>query len=130
MRALALEFPEDIRTHDITDEFLFGPSLLGLPVTQPMYYAPADRGRSAMSQDTRQVYLPQGARWFDFWSGKLHDGGQAIVVAEAPLERIPLFVRAGSILPMTEPMQFVDEVPKRRVRTSRLHWRGCNFRSL
>jgi len=107
LRAVALDFPADANTHNLTDEFLFGPALLTCPVTLPMYYeknsqpiADAPKGRA--------VYLPAGARWFDFWTDKLHDGGQGITVA-APLETMPLFVRAGSILPMTAPMQFVDE---------------------
>ena len=107
VRAVALEFPKDIRTHDLSDEFLFGPSLLVCPVTQPMYYRQGSRAISDVAS-TREVYLPAGAQWFDFWSGRLYDGGQATVV-EAPLDRIPVFVRAGSIVPMTEPMQFVDE---------------------
>ena len=107
VRAVALEFPNDIRTYDLSDEFLFGPSLLVCPVTQPMHY---NRGPRAISDvaETREVYLPAGTQWFDFWSGRLYDGGEA-AVAEAPLDRIPVFVRAGSIVPMTEPMQFVDE---------------------
>jgi alpha-D-xyloside xylohydrolase len=109
VRALALEFPADIRTHAITDEFLFGRSLLVCPVTQPMYY---DQGSRAINDvaKRREVYLPAGCEWFDLWDGRLFEGGQAIVV-NAPLERIPVFVRAGSILPMTQPMQFVDELP-------------------
>jgi alpha-D-xyloside xylohydrolase len=107
VRALALEFPADIRTHTISDEFLFGPSLLICPITRPMYY---DQGSRPISdvEKTREVYLPAGSDWFDFCSGRLFSGGRA-VVANAPLERIPVFVRAGSIVPMTESMQFVDE---------------------
>jgi alpha-D-xyloside xylohydrolase len=108
VRALALEFPADIRTHPITDEFLFGQSLLVCPVTQPMYY---DQGSLAINDvpKRREVYLPAGCEWFDLWDGRLYEGGKAVVV-NAPLERIPVFVRGGSIVPMTQPMQFVDEV--------------------
>jgi alpha-D-xyloside xylohydrolase len=107
VRAVALEFPADIRTHTVADEFFFGPSLLICPVTQPMYY---DRGSRAINNvaKAREAYLPADTQWFDFVSGRIYDGGQGIVV-DAPLERIPVFVRAGSIVPMTEPMQFVDE---------------------
>jgi alpha-D-xyloside xylohydrolase len=108
IRAVALEFPEDVSTHDLTDEYLFGRSLLVCPVTQPMYYGPNSLAL-VDARRTRLVYLPKGQHWFDFWSGKLHDGGQ-MIEAGAPLEHIPLFVRAGSIVPLTEPMQFVDEV--------------------
>jgi alpha-D-xyloside xylohydrolase len=82
--------------------------LLVCPVTQPMYYGPNSLAL-VDARRTRLVYLPKGQHWFDFWSGKLHDGGQ-MIEAGAPLEHIPLFVRAGSIVPLTEPMQFVDEV--------------------
>ena len=107
VRAVALEFPADIRTHTVSDEFLFGPSLLVCPVTNPMYYGQNSVVISDVAK-TWEAYLPAGAKWFDFWSGRLYDGGQ-VLVADAPLERIPVFARAGSIVPMTEPMQFVDE---------------------
>jgi alpha-D-xyloside xylohydrolase len=107
VRAVALEFPQDIRTHTLSDEFLFGPSLLVCPVTEPMYYGQGSRAISDVVR-TREVYLPGGAKWFDFWTGIMYVGSQAVVV-DAPLERIPVFVRAGSIVPMTEPVQFVDE---------------------
>jgi alpha-D-xyloside xylohydrolase len=58
---------------------------------------------------TRSVYLPKRSDWFDFWTGEICEGGQNIVVG-CSIERLPLFVRAGSILPMTEVMQYVDEV--------------------
>lgn len=108
VRALALEFPADIRTHAITDEFLFGPSLLVCPVTHPMYY---DQGSQSINNvaKRREVYLPAGCEWFDLWDGRLFEGGQGVAV-DAPLDRIPVFIRAGSIVPMTRPMQFVDEV--------------------
>lgn len=107
IRALALEFPNDSHTHDVTDEFLFGPSLLVCAGTEPMYYGPNSQPLTGVLR-RRRVYLPDGRGWFEFWSGKRHDSGQ-VIEAEATLEHIPLFVRAGSILPMAEPMQFVDE---------------------
>jgi alpha-D-xyloside xylohydrolase len=107
VRALALEFPADIRTHTISDEFLFGPSLLICPITRPMYYGQGSLPISDVEK-TREVYLPAGVDWFDFWSNRLFSGGQ-VVVADAPIERISVFVPAGSIVPMTESMQFVDE---------------------
>ena len=107
VRGVALEFPKDIRAHNICDEFLFGPSLLVCPVTRPMYYQQGSRAISDVVS-THEVYLPAGSEWFDFWNDRLWSGGQ-VVVADAPLERIPVFVRAGSIVPLTEPMQFVDE---------------------
>jgi alpha-D-xyloside xylohydrolase len=109
MRAVALEFPEDRATHDLTNQYLFGSALLVCPVTEPMYYATGSKPISGTDR-SRPVYLPAGCGWFDFWTGKLYLGGQ-ITISDAPLETIPLYVRAGSILPMTQVMQFVDEVP-------------------
>ncbi|HEU6447219.1 MAG TPA: TIM-barrel domain-containing protein, partial [Verrucomicrobiae bacterium] len=109
LRAVALDFPNDPDTHHLTDEFLFGPALLVCPVTKPMYYEKNSRPIAEASR-TREVYLPAGAQWFDFWTNQQFEGGRN-VIADAPLEKIPLFVRAGSILPMTGPMQFVDENP-------------------
>jgi alpha-D-xyloside xylohydrolase len=104
-----LDFPADVKTHDLTDEFLFGPALLVCPVTSPMYYEKNSKP-VADAKKTREVYLPIGTEWFDLWTEKFFYGGQ-IISADAPLETMPLFVRAGSILPMTEAMQFVDEKP-------------------
>ncbi|HET7626580.1 MAG TPA: glycoside hydrolase family 31 protein [Verrucomicrobiae bacterium] len=109
LRAVALDFPNDIATHNLTDEFLFGPALLVCPVTTPMYFEKNSKP-IAGSKKSREVYLPAGTKWFDFWTNQIFDGGQTIS-ADAPLEKIPLFVRAGSILPMSEPTQFVDEIP-------------------
>jgi len=109
MRAVALDFPGDPTTHNLTDQFLFGAALLVCPVTTPMYY----QRNSTPIRDaakSRPVYLPAGTCWYDFWTEKVFDGGQTIQ-ADAPLETIPLFVRAGSILPLAPVMQFVDEIP-------------------
>ncbi len=109
MRAVALEFPDDLATHNILDQYVFGSALLVCPVTEPMYY----RNNSQPIVDaakSRAVYLPAGHCWFDFWTDAVQQGGR-MVVTDAPLEVIPLFVRAGSILPMTQVMQFVDQVP-------------------
>jgi len=109
LRAVALDFPGDVATHDLTDEFLFGPALLVCPVTTPMYYEKNSQP-VATAPKSREVYLPAGARWFNFWTDEVHAGGQTVNAA-ASLETLPLFVRAGSILPLTEAMQFVDEKP-------------------
>jgi alpha-D-xyloside xylohydrolase len=82
---------------DIGDEFMFGPSLLVAPVTD--YKA-----------RQKAVYLPTGTGWFDFYSGKYQAGGQKLTV-EAPLERMPLFVREGSILPFGPAVQYTAEKP-------------------
>lgn len=85
MRMLAFDFRDDRMVCDIKDQFMFGPAIMVCPVT------------NAASQ-SRDVYLPRGANWYDFWTGQRHAGGQH-VIAPTPLERIPLWVRAGSIIP-------------------------------
>ncbi len=108
MRAVALDFPDDVATYDLTDQYLFGPALMVCPVTEPMYYR-RNSEPIRQSAKSREVYLPQGRRWYDFWTEKVEEGGRTIR-ADAPLETIPLFVRAGAILPMSPVMQFVDEI--------------------
>ena len=97
LRALAMDFPGDAKARDINDQYLFGPAFLVAPVTE-------------FKAASRKVYLPAGASWIDFETGKRHEGGQTIDAA-APLQRTPLFVRAGSIVPRTLVQQYVDEKP-------------------
>ena len=95
MRGLVMDFPDDRRVRDIDDQYLFGPAFLVAPVTE--YKA-----------RNRQVYLPAGTLWYDFHSGRSVPGGQAIAAA-APYERMPLFVRAGSIVPTGPAIQHTGE---------------------
>jgi alpha-D-xyloside xylohydrolase len=97
MRGLVLDFPGDLTARDINDEYLFGKALLIAPVHDY-------KARS------RQVYLPSGADWYDFNSGQFYKGGQSIR-AEAPLSRMPMFVRAGAILPVGPALQYTGEHP-------------------
>ena len=97
LRGLAMDFPQDAKARDIADQYLFGPAFLVAPVT-------------TFKATSREVYLPAGTQWIDFETGKRFDGGQTIT-AEAPLQRMPLFVRAGSIVPRTVVQQYVDERP-------------------
>lgn len=94
MRPLLLEYPDDPHTHNLSDQYLLGADLLVAPVYQP-------------GTARRMVYLPRGG-WVDYWTGTLHAGEQYIV-ADAPLERIPLFVRQGAILPLGPAVQHTDE---------------------
>jgi len=110
-RHLAFEFQDDPEVYDITDQFMFGPSLLVCPVTEPMYYEPGGAERSTPIEGkakAREVYLPEGTDWVDFWSGEHYDGGQTIV-ADAPLEKIPLFVPEGGVVPMGPVVQHTGE---------------------
>ena len=85
MRALFMDFPQDPEVRDIGDEYMFGPAFLVAPVVEK-------------SQTGREVYLPKGSVWYDYWTGRKLPGGQR-VNANAPLDVLPLFVRAGSIIP-------------------------------
>ncbi|RPI02581.1 MAG: DUF5110 domain-containing protein [Ignavibacteriae bacterium] len=107
MRALPFDFLSDTLTFNISDQFLFGPSFLVCPVIQPLYY---HRGNVPINSKevTREVYLPEGTPWFDFWSGKKYEGGLK-VKADASYETMPLFVRAGSIIPLGPFIQYSTE---------------------
>lgn len=96
MRALFLEFPDDPKAYAVQDAFMYGPSLLVAPVTK-------DGARE------KSVYLPKGA-WTDFWTEAVYEG-PATVKVDAPLDRIPLFVRPGAIIPMGPEMQYMEQKP-------------------
>jgi alpha-D-xyloside xylohydrolase len=98
MRGLVMDFAADRKAWDVDDEYLFGPAFLVAPVTE-------------FKARSRKVYLPAGTRWFDLYSGRSVDGGQTIT-APAPYERIPVFVRAGSIVPTGPAIQHTREGQK------------------
>jgi alpha-D-xyloside xylohydrolase len=79
------------------------------PVTQPMYYAAGSESLEDVEK-VRSVYLPAGSDWYDYWTGEFYLGGQTII-APAPLNQIPLYARAGSIIPMGPDIQYSDEQP-------------------
>ena len=109
IRALPFDFRSDPNTYDIGDQYMFGPALLVNPVTQPMYYAAESTQLNGVSK-SRPVYLPAGADWYDFWTGKCYTGGQTII-ADAPLDTLPLYMRSGSILPIGPDITYADERP-------------------
>ena len=86
MRALFMDFPRDPNVSDIRDEYMFGPAFLVAPVT-------------SQGATSRKVYLPAGTDWYNYWTGERIKGGQTIE-ASAPIDTLPLFVRAGSIVPL------------------------------
>ena len=94
-RPLVMDFREDRATWEIGDEFLFGPDILVSPVTRE-------------HTTERSVYLPAAAEWYDFWTGERLAGGREIA-ASAPIDRIPLDVRAGSILPLGPVIEYAGQ---------------------
>jgi alpha-glucosidase len=96
MRPLLLEYPDDWAAVDRNDEYLFGNDLLVAPVTKDY-------------DDSRRVYLPRGL-WYDFWTDH-HVTGPREIDVDAPLERIPLFVRGGAIIPSQQDVQYTGEAP-------------------
>jgi alpha-D-xyloside xylohydrolase len=95
MRGLAMDFPQDRKGWNVDDQYMFGPSLLIAPVTE-------------FKARSRSVYLPAGTGWYALESGRFFQGGQSIT-AEAPRERMPLFVRAGSIVPTGPEIQYTAQ---------------------
>jgi len=98
MRALFMDFPNDPRVAEIGDEYMFGPAFLVAPVTE-------------QGATSREVYLPVGADWYNYWTNERLRGGRLIRVA-APIDTLPLFVRAGSIVAMGEPVESTNHEQK------------------
>src|SRR5665648_242653 len=104
MRSLAFDFRNDEGIKNIPDQYMFGPAIMVSPVTARMYSLP----NAKEVKKTRNVYLPKAANWYDFWTGKLITGGQTIEAA-APIETLPLYIKAGSIVPMGPYLQYATE---------------------
>ncbi len=97
MQPLFFEFPADTKAADVSDEFMLGPSLLVCPVTKPMRDP-----QTGAPDNTRTVYLPSGSGWYDLKNGHRYEGGQYIQVS-VQIDSIPVYVKEGSILPVTQP---------------------------
>ena len=95
MRGLVMDFNGDEKVLDIKDQWMFGPALMACPVGEYQKYS-------------REVYLPKQKGWYDFYTGAYHAGGQTIV-ADAPYDKIPVFIPEGAILPIGPEMQWSDE---------------------
>lgn len=122
MRGLPFDFSDDQATHNINNQYMFGSEFLVNPVTEPHYYLPNNLNMEGAvepdantnniieteSKALQPVYLPKGTQWFDFWTGKIFEGGQTIK-ADASYETMPLYVKAGSILPMGPFIQYSTE---------------------
>ena len=129
MRPLFSDFAADKKVWDMTDEFMFGRSILAAPIVEAQYTQEKIVKEDAMTGwDRKEVtgesvaqanwtetktatkYLPKGANWYDFWTGKLYKGGQNVVLTTR-FDQVPMFVRAGSIVPLGPEMQYVGEKP-------------------
>jgi alpha-D-xyloside xylohydrolase len=88
MRPLLYDFPKDQTAYPIYDEYMFGPDILVAPIINA-------------GQRERDVYLPEGASWTDPYTGKTYNGGTTVTV-DAPIDRIPLFLKNGAKLPIVE----------------------------
>ena len=127
LRPLFSDFAADKKVWDMTDEFMFGRSILACPIVDPQYTEEKiirtdamtgwnqqeARAESAVQADfttskSATKYLPKGALWYDFWTGKAYQGGKNVTL-ETTFDRVPMFVRAGSILPLGPEMQYVGE---------------------
>ena len=129
IRPLFSDFAADNRVWDMTDEMMFGRSILAAPIVNPLYTEEQIIKEDAMTgwdrkevrgqkEEVRSVdwsqsktvtkYLPQGTDWYDFWSNQRMKGGQSVTI-QATLDQVPMFVRAGSILPLGPEMQWVGE---------------------
>ena len=96
MRALFMDFPNDPEISDLRDEYMFGPAFLVAPVTE-------------QGATSRLVYLPVGTDWYNYWTNERLQGGQTVRVS-APIDTLPLFVRAGSIVPLGEAIESTNQV--------------------
>ena len=129
LRPLFSDFAADKRVWNIGDEFMFGRSILACPVLDPQYTEEKIIRTNAMTgwdrdevksegvksekldwteSKTATKYLPKGAVWYDFWTGQSYKGGQTVTL-QTTFDRVPMFVRAGSILPLGPEMQYVGE---------------------
>ena len=113
LRPLWSDFSADRRTWEMGMEFLFGRSILAAPIVEAQY-TPEEIDKSGnvaadfTATKTATKYLPKGAQWYDFWTGKLYKGGQDVLLTTT-FDQVPMFVRAGSILPLGPEMQYVGE---------------------
>jgi alpha-glucosidase/alpha-D-xyloside xylohydrolase len=98
MRGLFMDFPADPKVADIPDEYMYGPAFLVAPVTE-------------QGATHRTVYLPAGCDWYNYWTNERVHGGQT-TVADAPIDTLPLFVRAGSIVPLGSEVDNAQQTQK------------------
>lgn len=112
IRPLVMDFPKDKKVLDMDTEYMFGRSFLVRPVTDSLYTW-QDKKQNGYQKNMRKiektdVYLPEGSNWFDFWTGAKLAGGQTIQ-REVPIDIMPVYIRAGSIIPWGPAVQYATE---------------------
>ena len=117
MRALVMDYAADKKASRLNDEYMFGRNLLVKPVTDPLYtYKDREKKGHLIYPDVKKaaapvdVYLPRGNKWYDFWNNSLFEGGQNIQRL-CPIDIMPVFVKAGTILPFGPETQYSSEKP-------------------
>jgi alpha-D-xyloside xylohydrolase len=104
MRSLAFDFRNDANVYSIPDQYMFGPAFMVSPVTQQLYTG----HNVSQGAKTRDVYLPAETTWYNFWTGESTVGGKTIK-ADAPIDILPLYVKAGSIIPMGPAIEYATQ---------------------
>lgn len=117
MRLLVMDFPSDRKAMSLNDQYMFGKAFLVKPVTDPLYtYLDKNKRGHTIYPDVAKaaapvnVYLPAGSKWYDFWDNTIFDGGNDVQFI-APIDRMPIYVRAGSIIPFGPEVQYTTEKP-------------------
>ena len=114
MRGLVMDFPKDKNALALNDEYMFGKSLLVSPVTSAMYVKPGVSEKETIQEEdfstikSKETYLPAGADWYDFWTAEKFSGGKK-VSRQTPLDIMPLYVKAGAVIPVGPSVQYADE---------------------
>lgn len=106
MRALTFDFRNDPNVYSIPDQYMFGPAFLVNPVTQQLYTG----AHAVQGEKTRKVYLPAATKWYNFWTGEVTTGGKNVDAA-ASIDIMPLYIKAGSIVPMGPDMEYATQKP-------------------
>ena len=117
MRALVMDYAADKKASRLNDEYLFGRNILVKPITDPMYtWKDSEKKGHTIYPDVKKasapvnVYLPKGNKWYDFWNNAQYEGGQE-VQRLCPIDIMPVFVKAGTILPFGPEVQYSSEKP-------------------
>lgn len=115
MRPLVMDFTSDRKAIQLDDEYMFGRNILACPVTEPLYTKKVEGNKGvtivddvAKASKPYEVYLPKGSKWIDFWTNEVLEGGQD-VKRECPISIMPVYIKAGSIMPLGPAVQYAEE---------------------